>query len=173
MEAPRAESDEMPKKIGYSSLADGAELSKSDFHFDVLGSIDECSAAIALAKSLHQEAGTRALLTEIQKDLSFIMGAVAGMQGGEAYFQERLTWIEGQIIGLKGVVVLPKAFILPGENSLEASLDLARTFARRAERALAKYAEAAAGFDQNALQYLNRVSTVLYLHELKSRNEGA
>jgi cob(I)alamin adenosyltransferase len=162
----------MVKKVGFSTLLDSVELTKSDLHFDVLGALDECSAALAVARSVSDDAETKAALKTMQQDLSKLMGAVAGVTVEETYFKDRLAWIEGIMGELKQGVVLPKGFIVPGENSSEAYLDLARTVARRAERTLTRFAETKTIFDSEALQYLNRISSVLYLYEIKARNAG-
>jgi cob(I)alamin adenosyltransferase len=160
------------KKVGYSSLMDGRELPKSDFHFEVLGDLDECSAAIALARSFIDDAGVKEVLKTIQKDLSMLMGQVAGVGLEADYVQKRLTWIEALIADLKRSSILPKGFILPGENKNEALLDSARSISRRAERSFARLAEASNEDNNACLQYLNRVSTLLYLFEIKAGDSG-
>ena len=158
------------KKVGYSSLMDGRELPKSDFHFEVLGDLDECSAAIALARSFIDNAGVTEVLKTIQKDLSMLMGQVAGAGLEADYLQKRLAWIEALITGLKQSLELPTAFILPGGNNNEALLDNARAISRRAERSFARLAETTHKDNNAGLQYLNRLSTLLYLFEIKVGN---
>lgn len=160
----------MGKKVGYSNLMDGRELPKSDFHFEVLGDLDECSAAIALARSFSDDSEVKEVLKSIQKDLSMLMGQIAGAGLETDYFEARLDWIDALIADLKRAIVLPKAFILPGENKNEATLDSARAISRRAERSLTRLAEVTDTPVNSALQYLNRVSTVLYLYEIKAGN---
>jgi ATP:cob(I)alamin adenosyltransferase len=157
------------KHVGFSSLMDGKELPKSDFHFAVLGDLDECSSALALARSNSKDTEINASLKTMQKDLSLLMGLVAGVSVEEDIFSKRLDWIDGLISELKQSVVMPKGFIVPGETSTEAALDFARAVARRAERSLAHLVEAINEPDKSALQYLNRISTVLYLFELRAR----
>lgn len=160
----------MAKKVGFSSLMDGLELPKSDFHFKVLGDLDECSAALAMARSISNDFEVDASLKIIQADLSWLMGLVAGVSLEEDLINERLNWIEGLITDLKQSLVMPKGFMVTGETRAEAALDFARAVARRAERSLTQLAESTHKPDKAALQYLNRVSTVVYLFEIKTRN---
>ena len=160
----------MAKRVGFSSLMDGEELPKSDLHFEVLGDLDECSAALALARSSSNDYEVNTTLKAIQKDISWLMGLIAGATLEESIFNERLDWIEGMIMDLKQSLVMPKNFILTGETRAEATLDFARAVARRAERSLNRLAESTQAPDKAALQYLNRISTVLYLFEIKTRN---
>lgn len=160
----------MAKSIGFSSLMDSTKLPKSDFHFEVLGDLDECSAALALARSSGDDAEVNKVLKAIQIDLSMLMGVIAGVAVEASFFCERLVWIEGLIGELKQEVATPGSFIVPGETRAEASLDFARTVARRAERSLVRFLALTPDFDEAALQYLNLISTVLYLYEIKARN---
>jgi len=163
----------MVKKPGYTTLIDGQQISKTDLHFEALGSLDEASAAMAMAKSLGKSTGYKNTLTSLQQDFSFLMGLVAGMQANPQHFEGRLGWIEALIAQLKESIKMPGRFIFAGENQLEASLDVARTAVRRAERITLRFAETTSGFDANALQYLNRASTLLYLLELAAREAEA
>ncbi len=160
----------MKKRVGFSNLIDGKELPKSDYHFEVLGNLDECSAALALVRSYCDNDEDKKVFKAIQKDLSLLMGQIAGVAFEEDFFDERLVWIEALISDLKQSVTLPKGFILPGENKTEAHLDFARAIARRAERSLAHLVELKDLPDRTGLQYLNRISTVLYLYEVNVRN---
>jgi len=160
----------MAKRVGFASLMDGMELPKGDLHFEVLGVLDECSAAMAVARSTSEDAVAKEAIKTMQQDLSGLMGLVSGVASKNSSFEERLVWIERTIAELEGKVSAPKGFIVPGENVSEANLDFARTVARRAERTLARFAELNLIFDPIAVQYLNRVSTLLYLYELKARN---
>ena len=160
----------MARRVGFSSLMNGVELPKGDLHFEVLGALDESSAAIAMARSTSKDVETNGVLKTIQEDLSNLMGLVAGVAPSNTIFSDRLVWIERTITEVKKRVSIPKGFIVPGENTCEASLDLARTVARRAERTLTRFAESGSNVDLAALQYLNRVSTLLYFFELNARN---
>jgi cob(I)alamin adenosyltransferase len=66
--------------------------------------------------------------------------------------------LEGGIDDLLGRFDMPTEFTIPGENRVAASLDLARTIVRRAERIAA--AEPAG--DSLVPMYLNRLSDLLW-----------
>lgn len=162
----------MVKRIGFSSLMDGVELPKSDFHFQVLGDLDECSAGLALARSHIEDAGVKTALKTVQEDLSMLMAMVAGIDVDEKLIRERLAWIVGLISEQKRTLEMPKTFIVPGETKNEAYLNFARAVSRRAERSLMQMTESMDRSDGDALQYLNRLSSLLYLFEIKARNDA-
>ena len=53
-------------------------------------------------------------------------------------------------------------FLVPGANPPSAALDLARTFARRAERRAVQLRETGGQVNPDALRYLNRLSDLLW-----------
>jgi cob(I)alamin adenosyltransferase len=52
---------------------------------------------------------------------------------------------------------------IPGEYRGSAALDVARTIARRAERAAVRYVTGGGSVQPTALEYLNRLSDVLWI----------
>ena len=58
---------------------------------------------------------------------------------------------------------LPDRFVVPGNTPVAAGLDLARTVARRAERAVVCLLEEGLLPDETVLRYLNRLSDYLYV----------
>jgi cob(I)alamin adenosyltransferase len=59
-------------------------------------------------------------------------------------------------------VSIPKEFVAPGDSVAGATLDVARTVVRRAERVLARLAHADALPSTDGLAYLNRLSSLLF-----------
>jgi cob(I)alamin adenosyltransferase len=76
---------------------------------------------------------------------------------------ERLHWLEQAIDELGAEVELPRAFIVPGDSVGGATLDVARTVVRRAERLAARLWHAGELRDDTPLKYLNRLSSLLFL----------
>lgn len=58
---------------------------------------------------------------------------------------------------------LPDRFVVPGNTRVAAGLDLARTVARRAERAVVGLIGEGLLPDETVLRYLNRLSDYLYV----------
>jgi cob(I)alamin adenosyltransferase len=58
---------------------------------------------------------------------------------------------------------MPKAFIVPGDSVSGATLEVARTVVRRAERLVARLTHEGELRDDTALKYLNRLSSLLFV----------
>ena len=127
---------------GYTGLLGEERVPKYHPRPEAVGAIDEASAAIGLARATCQEERTAALLLEIQRDLYLIMAEIAATPENAAKFRkigaQRVLWLESQIDALSSEVDLPGEFIVPGDSPSGATLAVARSFVRRAERQLAK-----------------------------------
>ena len=60
-------------------------------------------------------------------------------------------------------VTLPREFVVPGETRLSASLELARTIVRRAERRAVAVRKAEPLPDDQLVPYLNRLADLLWI----------
>src|SRR5262249_10450663 len=58
---------------------------------------------------------------------------------------------------------LANAFVVPGANTLSASLDVARTVVRRAERRAVELRASGAAVNADVLRYLNRLADLLFV----------
>ena len=145
-------------------------LSKHHPRIETIGTLDEASAAIGLARAMCLDPQTAELLVDVQRDLYRLMSAVSAMPGNAGPFPglqpERLDWIETRIEALEGQVELPREFILPGDSPAGAALALARTVVRRAERRVAELIDTQALAGPLHLGYLNRLSSLLFILEL-------
>lgn len=163
--------------IGYTDLIGAHGVSKSDPRIQLLGAIDEASAALSLAKAFLPDYDDAEVLKNCQQNLSHLMSFTARI-GTEKMQTEDLGFFAHQLVELESVleelrlqVEMPKRFIFPGENKATGALDMARAVIRRAER------ELNAGYDSlgveapNARQYLNRLSSLCYLLILKNSDE--
>ena len=74
----------------------------------------------------------------------------------------KTEYLEDEINRMEGLFQRPKEFILPGKCRLSAEMDVARTVARRAERALATVS-VKFGADNGAKKYMNRLADYLYI----------
>jgi len=75
---------------------------------------------------------------------------------------DKTQLLEEEIDRMEGLFDRPKKFILPGGTRLSAETDVARTVARRAERALASVG-VKFGADTGAKKYMNRLADYLYV----------
>jgi len=155
---------------GTTGLLGEGRLPKSHPRIETLGTLDEASAALGLARSLCKAEQTGPLLVEAQRDLYALMAEVAATPENAAQFRTldsgRVQWLASQAEAISAVVPMPDEFILPGDSPGAAALSLARTIVRRAERRLAGLLETGEIENQVLLQYLNRLSSLCFVLEL-------
>jgi cob(I)alamin adenosyltransferase len=155
---------------GTTGLLGEGRLPKSHPRMETLGTLDEASAALGLARSLCKAEQTSPLLVEAQRDLYALMAEVAATPENAAQFRTldsgRVQWLESQAEAISALVPLPDKFILPGDSPGAAALSLARTIVRRAERRLAGLLETGEIENEVLLQYLNRLSSLCFALEL-------
>lgn len=159
---------------GETSLFTGQRVPKDDPFIDALGTVDECNSAIGLTVSLLPPLPTfkevREQLETIQHAL-FDVGAAlatprnsaAGAKLDKTRFNPKAIetlekWIDGMELKLEPL----KAFILPGGHASGASLHLARSFCRRAERQVLPLQRRGDVSDE-VMIYLNRLSDYLFV----------
>lgn len=145
---------------GETSLWDGTRVAKDHPVIEALGSLDELTSHIGKVRSQMQSDVIKKELTMIQQKLILLMGKVAGYESIEKYLvQEDVESLEQSIDYYERESHRFEAFILPGQTPLAAELDIARTVARRAERALAR----CEGMSKLVKQYINRLSDYLFM----------
>jgi cob(I)alamin adenosyltransferase len=153
---------------GFTRLADGQGIPKSDFRLEAIGDIDELNCHIGLlicrvAPELAQK------LQSIQSSL-FVLGAHVASDSAQALGNMEL-------ISLKDIVSLEenidemdaqlspmRFFILPGGHESIATAQIARTVCRRAERSLIRWVQATDHQEYEiAIAYINRLSDYLFM----------
>ena len=153
---------------GETSLVDGSRVRKDDARVSAFGDVDELNASIGVAVA---QAGPdlAQLLDGVQRDLFAIGAQVADPRAQVAARKEKAALGAGRIADLERAIdahdaQMPPltAFILPGGTPLAASLHVARTVCRRAERSILALGPAAA-VDPLVVVYLNRLSDLLFV----------
>ncbi len=161
---------------GYTGLLGEGRMPKYDPRLEAIGTIDESSAAIGLARAQCLAPESHDLLVKVQRDLYGLMAEVAATPENVAKFhnidRQSVTWLEEQTEALGKFVDLPSEFILPGDTCAGAALDLARTIVRRAERRIADLLHRGEIANPELLVYLNRLSSLLFVLELRE-NQAA
>jgi cob(I)alamin adenosyltransferase len=87
--------------------------------------------------------------------------------------KESVQWLEEQIESLHKSVNIPDEFILPGDSTAGAALDLARTTVRRAERRVASLFQTGEIENAELVRYLNRLSSLCFILELLENQSGS
>ena len=155
---------------GTTGLLGEGRLPKYHPRMEAIGSLDEATAALGLARSLVQNAALQPILLQTQRDLYGLMAEVAATPGNAAQFRSidkaRVAWLEKETDALEAKVEVPKEFILPGETKGSGALALARTVVRRAERRVAELFHTNEIENPELVPYLNRLSSLCFLLEL-------
>lgn len=151
---------------GETGLWGGQRVSKDDLRVHAYGTVDECNAAVGVARSSALEAELDALLAQVQNQL-FVVGADLATPGeGGANIPRvgaaEIAFLEAQIDALEAGLEPLKQFILPGGTAAAAHLHLARTICRRAERWAVSLAHQEP-ISAELLRYLNRLSDFLFV----------
>jgi cob(I)alamin adenosyltransferase len=151
---------------GTTGLVDGTRRAKHDPRFEAVGAVDEANSVLGWAILALDEA---AELVRVQNDL-FDLGADLATPGGDFAPSEmvlrivpaQVDWLEQRIDAANESLEPLRSFILPGGSEAAARLHIARTAARRAERAMTALA-AAEPVNPAALAYVNRLSDYLFV----------
>jgi cob(I)alamin adenosyltransferase len=145
---------------GTTTLLGAGRLSKSDARIIVLGDVDEATSFIGLARA-KSDGDIAELLIGLQRLLYRVMGDVAMPEEQNVVGPTDLEYLEAALEEWRDRTEIPKEFVVPGESTLGAFLDVARSVVRRAERSLV-----AAGYAEehpDALKAVNRLSDLLFV----------
>lgn len=156
---------------GDTGLFGGGRISKADTRMHAIGTVDELNAAIGVVIADVANAGDAlsigdALcegLTRIQHEL-FSMGAdLASVSTDNPNISHTMTEaLDGWIHDMESALPAQQWFILPGGSKIAASLHLARTICRRAERWIVALS-AENSLNSEIIRYINRLSDCLFL----------
>lgn len=153
---------------GETGLFDGTRVSKADPRVAAYGDVDELNAWLGLVRSASTDDQLGGMLEHIQRDL-FALGArladpasrIATRVTKTAVTSDDIARLEGWIDLLESELPPLRRFILAGGSAAGASLHVARTICRRAERGMVGLG--AGAFENELLVYVNRLSDLLFV----------
>lgn len=157
-------------------------MSKDDPRVEAYGAVDELNAAIGVARALTQETDLLEVFDRIQHrlfDLGAELATPVPQRGAPpasatvaapapitpvapAITAAEVTVLEGVIDLYQETLPPLREFILPAGSALAATLHLARTVCRRAERRVVSLARKET-LNPEILRYLNRLSDLLFV----------
>lgn len=159
---------------GNTALIGGQRVSKASVRVSAYGEVDELNSTLGLAVAHLRDAECREILQEIQH-LLFTLGAdLASPEGVEVprVTAEHIDRLETILDGLMDELPPLEEFILPGGGPGGATLHMARTVARRAERT-AVLLHGEEPINAQAVIFLNRLSDLLFvLARVANKREG-
>jgi cob(I)alamin adenosyltransferase len=154
---------------GETGLFNGRRVAKDNPRVAAYGDVDELNAVLGLAGSLISDPEILKTLVEIQKDLFSLGAQLADPDFGEKKRSPKFSIPENRITDLEhwsdrweAKLAPLHSFILPGGSHAGASLHLARTVCRRAERDVVSLRQQEK-LPPLLLTYLNRLSDVLFV----------
>lgn len=161
---------------GKTSLGNGKRIEKFSPRLEAIGTVDEANAALGVARLSAGSETLDLLLERLQNNL-FDAGADLCMpQDPEGRTPLRICanqvlFLEQEIDRFNADLSPLKSFVLPGGSPLAASLHLARTIVRRAERVCC-YLASLESLNPELIRYLNRLSDLLFVLARYANDQG-
>lgn len=151
---------------GTTSLGNGVRIEKDDRRVELYGTLDECQAALGLARAACLSPKTAEEIFFLEDYLFNAMAYFA-----ECDFPEPDPQIlENVSSRVAASIKEAQIFVRPGDSSCGAALHLARTIARRAERTATQLFREKQ-ITEKSYAFLNRLSDVIYVISLKVDEE--
>ena len=156
---------------GTPGLLFNRRVPKTDAHLAAVGTVDELSAALGIARAAASTGPISQEILRIQQELIQLMGEVALLDEDRPRYEQskgpsmfgpatdRLTSLvhEGERhLTLRG-------WALPGGTPLGAAFDFARTVCRRAERRVLALRDLQPALNPDLIRYLNRLSDLCFI----------
>lgn len=163
-------------------LYGGPRVSKDDPRTEAYGTVDEAVAALGLARAELGSKGQYGVLNpalaslaeailRIQREL-FVVGAeLATTPNAWDRLEDGRTRVSAEMVDgltvlledLERRIEMPREFVVPGETRTSASLELARTIVRRAERRAVALGRDGLIPGRHLLPYLNRLADLVWV----------
>lgn len=161
---------------GTTSLVYGSRVAKDDIRVEAYGTVDELNAVIGMAISLlqteswdegesfsHKLHRVQTILFHVGAELATPADRKVMWELKQVHIDELEQWIDAWEENLPAL----KNFILPSGHQVSATLHMARTVARRAERCAVSMVEV----NPLVIAYLNRLSDALFVAARFVNNE--
>jgi cob(I)alamin adenosyltransferase len=146
---------------GTTGLGDGTRVPKNHLRVQAMGDVDELNSTIGVLLAEPLPDDVRELLVLIQHEL-FNLGGELSIPGFELLKDEAVLRLDEALAHYNAALPRLKEFILPAGTRSAAITHVARTIARRAERALVTLG-ASETLRDAPRQYLNRLSDLLFV----------
>jgi len=151
----------------------GRRLQKMDRRVEAYGTVDELNAALGLVRATAKAELIQRTVLAVQKELVVLMGELAvADEDRERYQRDGYGLVTSAMVDRLTAVVDDleqnhhisfKHWATPGHTLDAATLDVARTVCRRAERRVVGLGHSTEYVNPESIRYLNRLSDVLWL----------
>jgi cob(I)alamin adenosyltransferase len=153
---------------GSTGLFGGARVAKDDLRIEAYGTVDELNALLGLVRAAGPPEAAAAVVERIQHELFHLGAQLAALDPSRLKVSligaKQIETAERDIDRFERQLPTLTAFILPGGSAAAATLHVARTVCRRAERRLVTLRAADPdGVPDVLLRYLNRLGDLLFV----------
>ncbi len=159
---------------GTTALMYGRRVSKIHPRVEAYGTVDEVNTALGMVRAHVPDPWITDAIFHIQKQLVTLMGELAvATEDRERYAADGYDFVTVEMVNAltalvdeleKNRHITYKHWATPGYNLASASLDVARTVCRRAERRVVELADAGEPVNPEIVRYLNRLSDLCWLY---------
>ncbi len=153
---------------GKTGLLGSQRIPKHHLRIQAYGTVDELNAVLGLVRSYKVDIDLDSILAQVQDELFIVGSALADPNPDGSFFhlvkRTHVERLELTIDTLESELQPLNKFILPGGTNAAASLHLARTVCRRAERSVVELCHAEGEqVGDSIVPYLNRLSDLLFV----------
>jgi cob(I)alamin adenosyltransferase len=152
---------------GYTSLAKGDRVLKSDPRVDLYGTSDELNSSLGMVISFLSKDSSLKKDLELIQNLLFELGSeLAGFLGFKeksAILEDDIVFLEERIDAMESELTTLKNFILPGGTPAASFLHLSRTICRRLERSMVNSFQKDEVVKEISIKFINRLSDFLFV----------
>jgi cob(I)alamin adenosyltransferase len=154
---------------GDTGLFGGARISKASLRVEAYGEVDELNSVIGLVRTEPLDASMSSLLQVVQSQLFNLGAELASAPDSKVALgiplisEQEINALESAIDAAETELAPLKTFVLPGGSRAAATLHLARTVCRRAERKVVLLSQSE-GVRADCIRFLNRLSDALFVY---------
>ena len=157
---------------GTTGLMYNRRVSKCHPRVEAYGCVDELNAALGLARATAEHDFVRENILVVQKDLVILMGELAtAVEDLPRYVKDGFTLVTAEmttkldklVAEIEAQKIAFQGWATPGASEHSATLDVARTVCRRAERRVCALQENDQLQNPEIIVYLNRLADLLWL----------
>ena len=152
---------------GITRLGGGGSISKADARVEAYGAIDELNTVIGLARTRCEDPEICGEIRAIQRELFIVGSAVSTRPEANKPIpeitKEMVARLDALVERFEAEPGILRDWSIPGEFAGSAAFDVARAICRRTERANVRYVTNGGIVQATVLEYLNRLSDVLWL----------
>ena len=152
---------------GFTGLLGGRRVPKHHLRPETYGTLDEVNSFVGMARAVSRDKKVKKILFAIQNHF-FIIGSELALSRKDRSLlkreinQKEVDWLSRLSTDFEASLKPEPKFVIYGETLVSSILDVARAVSRRAERRVAEMRSKKMLHNLKILEYLNRLSDVLY-----------